>query len=203
MGTATFTPSQQKYIKIISLEFADLQSDLEKCRGLDPDSLALNPRRVAQIVTQMAKDYHVMADHHGISPDHYKQAGFLTYWMCKKKPISIINLDEVYLKIPNTAYMLDEYLSLRCSIAIIKAANKNILGRKEAAKIGLHNFDKRVLDIGQMNLSVKSFLHILQNGNLTSLTLAMQYYYIDVTSANSEYLEMVNIANIANIANQS
>jgi len=190
-----YTKTEKKLAIIISQAFANLQATYERS-GLGLEALQLNPSLVAKIVQKVEKDIEYMAKYHDISPNPHKEAGILTYWICKKKPIHIVDMNAVYKSLGRVAYVVDELLAVRCSIMIMKAANKQTLIEETRAAAGrgeeVHPHHKRVLDIAQMRLSLADFLHNLENGNLTSLSLAMQYCYIDMSASNETYLDYIN-----------
>jgi|GEM_PF-6678181 len=188
---ANYTDFQIFFIEIISNSFVTMCNDLYSKCNVSKNTLRLDEPRVASVVVQIEKDYHRMADYNGISPDRNKQAGFLTYWMCKIKPVVIANPDEIYKKAPKVAFVLDEFLAICCSISMIRAANVIIVNKKIETGEKLIEFDRRIIDIKQIKAILYDLLHYLQKGNITSLSLAILYYYIDVTASNHEYLEYI------------
>ncbi len=96
----------------------------------------LDYRIVTQIAVRCTREIDKIEHIHKIDPDHYKQASFISYWICKLKPVYISD-QKVYTLNTEMAKIINEYLAIQVAMFIINSvrADNHIASRITYVKI--------------------------------------------------------------------
>ncbi len=172
--------SQETFQYAVLLMFAFVKT--VEIAKLKQEDVRLDFHIMGHVLSRVEFDLKRMVKHHDINiADCHKIGACLTYWVCKLRPISVKS-DGAYKGKPKTAQLLNELTAILTAIAIINAAIKK---RRPTADYA----PNREVDLWQMRVMLNAFLYNLAHCNQVADSLAILYYYVDITAGNAGYLK--------------
>jgi len=143
--------------------YANICKDFEPY--IDGETLAFNKYIIDNIIERCLKDFKRISNHHeGVkNPDIHKTAAYLTYWVCKLRPIQILDFS-VYDKLPYSKYIVELHAVL-AGCAVINAGEE----RKNGESLDLYKLKPILADM----------FYILKYCNQNPDLLGILYYFID------------------------